>query len=51
MTYAETVIARCTRNGHISWAQVAKQLGRSVESVRQEFDRAYRRADTAKEAA
>lgn len=43
MTFIETVIARCTRNGHISWAQVAKQLGRPVESVRQEFDPTYRR--------
>jgi len=35
------VIARCTRNGVTSWQQVARQLGRSVDSVRCAYDPQY----------
>ena len=38
------IVARCTRNGVTSWQAVAKQLGRSVDSVRAQFDRQYARA-------
>lgn len=41
---ADEVIRRCTRDGVTSWAQVAKQLGRSVDSVRAQFDVTYLRA-------
>lgn len=37
------VIARCTRAGVTSWSNVARQLGRSVDSVRSEFDPEYLR--------
>lgn len=37
------VIARCTRAGVTSWSNVARQLGRSVDSVRSEFDAEYLR--------
>lgn len=38
------VVDRCTRGGATSWQQVAKQLGRSVDSVRAQFDPTYLRA-------
>jgi hypothetical protein len=41
---AQDIIARNTRNGVTSWAQVAKQLGCSVDSARAQHDPAYARA-------
>lgn len=41
---ADEIIARCTRDGHVSWQHVAAQLGRSVDSVRAQFDQTYMRA-------
>jgi hypothetical protein len=38
------IIARCTRDGVVSWQHVARQLGRSVDSVRAQFDSGYGRA-------
>lgn len=38
------IIARNTRNGHTAWQHVAAQLGRSVDSVRAQFDPSYMRA-------
>ena len=38
---AYAIIARCTRCGKIMWQHVANQMGRSVESVRQQFDQTY----------
>lgn len=40
----EIIIARCTRDGHVAWSQVARQLGRSVDSVRAQHDPSYLRA-------
>lgn len=40
----EIIIQRCTRDGHVAWAQVARQLGRSVDSVRAQHDPSYMRA-------
>lgn len=42
MTDADTIIARCTRNGVVLWAHVAKQLGMSVDRARSQYDPAYR---------
>lgn len=36
------VITRCTGPGGVRWQHVAQQLGRSVDSVRCEFDPTYR---------
>lgn len=44
MSNPHAVIERCTRDGVTSWQQVAKQLGRSVDSVRAQFDPRYLRA-------
>lgn len=44
MSQAEQIIARCTRDGHTAWSAVARQLGRSVDSVRAQFDPGYERA-------
>jgi DNA-binding transcriptional ArsR family regulator len=41
---AEQIISRCTRDGVVAWSQVAKQLGRSVDSVRAQYDPGYERA-------
>lgn len=41
MSDEAAIIARCTRGGTTSWQQVAKQLGRSVDSVRAQYDRQY----------
>lgn len=41
---ADDVIARCTRDGHTAWQQVANQLGRSIDSVRAQHDPSYMRA-------
>jgi hypothetical protein len=41
---AQDIIDRCTRNGVTAWANVAKQLGRSVDSVRAQHDQSYMRA-------
>lgn len=38
------IIERNTRNGHTAWQHVACQLGRSVDSVRAQFDPTYMRA-------
>lgn len=38
------IIAACTRNGATSWQNVARQLGRSVDSVRAQYDAGYERA-------
>lgn len=38
---AEAIIAACTRNGVTSWQNVARQLGRSVDSVRCAYDPQY----------
>lgn len=44
MTDPHDLIARNTRNGHTAWQNVARQLGRSVDSVRAQFDPTYARA-------
>lgn len=44
MSLAQTVIARCTTNGHTRWQHVAAQLGRCIDSVRAEHDPTYLRA-------
>lgn len=44
MTDADTIIARCTRNGVVLWAHVAKQLGTSVDRARSQYDPTYRTA-------
>lgn len=44
MTDADTIIARCTRNGAVLWHHVAKQLGTSVDRARSQYDPAYRTA-------
>lgn len=41
MTDPKAILARCTRDGATAWQQVAKQLGRSVDSVRAELDPGY----------
>lgn len=46
-TFEQAVVRRCTRNGVTLWQHVAKQLGRSVDSVRQEYDPEYRRDEFA----
>lgn len=38
------VINRCTRDGHTSWQSVSRQLGRSVDSVRAQYDPTYLRS-------
>lgn len=38
------VINRCTRDGHTSWQSVSRQLGRSVDSVRGQYDPTYLRS-------
>lgn len=37
------IIARCSRDGRTSWAQVAKQLGTSIDRARSQHDPSYRR--------
>lgn len=44
MTDPLDIIAANTRNGHTAWQNVARQLGRSVDSVRAQFDPTYLRA-------
>lgn len=44
MTDPHDIIAANTRGGHTSWQNVARQLGRSVDSVRAQFDPGYERA-------
>lgn len=44
MTLAQTVILRCTTNGHTRWQHVAAQLGRCIDSVRAEHDPTYLRS-------
>lgn len=34
MTYADTVVNRCTRNGVTAWQHVATQLGMSQETAK-----------------
>lgn len=40
----DEIIAANTRAGHTSWQNVARQLGRSVDSVRAQYDHGYERA-------
>lgn len=44
MTDVHAIIERCTRDGHTCWQHVAGQMGRSVDSVRAQFDQTYMRA-------
>lgn len=41
--YALAIITRCTGPGGVRWQHVAQQTGRSVHSVRAEFDPTYLR--------
>lgn len=38
-----TIIARNTRNGHVAWQNVARQLGRSEDAIRSQYDPTYMR--------
>lgn len=40
----QDIITRNTRNGYTSWQNVARQLGRSIDSVRAQYDHSYMRA-------
>lgn len=41
MTYEQATIARCTRDGHVLWPHVARQLGLSEPTARARFDPTY----------